>query len=140
MRNGREGCILASRRGRQRRASYSRTPPNLSTMIACAYPRWLSLVFVLTSFLGGCSIATESNFKDKIKRELVDPESAQFRDLKLTSSNKCLTGEVNAKNRMGGYVGFKKFFASEQKVIIANETSDEMKIIMATIDCMHTSD
>lgn len=37
-----------------------------------------------------------------------DPESARFRNMHITRGNVC--GEVNAKNGMGGYVGFARFF------------------------------
>lgn len=44
---------------------------------------------------------------------LNDPDSAQFRDEKLfsgwTIEQSALCGEVNAKNRMGGYVGYAPF-------------------------------
>lgn len=44
---------------------------------------------------------------------LVDPESAQFRD-EIRIGKSVLCGEVNAKNRMGGYTGFKKFVRTQE--------------------------
>lgn len=48
-----------------------------------------------------------------VRNELNDPEAAQFRNLRLFSNwtprESVLCGEVNAKNRMGGYVGFRHF-------------------------------
>lgn len=41
---------------------------------------------------------------------LKDPASAQFRDERLTPGG-VLCGEVNAKNAMGGYVGFRKYIS-----------------------------
>jgi hypothetical protein len=41
---------------------------------------------------------------------LKDPASAQFRG--ETRNQNILCGEVNAKNSMGGYVGFKRFFVA----------------------------
>jgi len=41
---------------------------------------------------------------------LKDPASAQFREERFGQSG-ALCGEVNAKNGMGGYVGFKKFIS-----------------------------
>lgn len=38
-----------------------------------------------------------------VKNDLIDPVSAQFKN------QKGFCGEVNSKNKMGGYVGFKKF-------------------------------
>jgi hypothetical protein len=45
---------------------------------------------------------------------LKDPESAQFRNEHITKSG-ALCGEVNAKNSMGGYVGFKRYIAVDNK-------------------------
>ncbi|GAB3416792.1 hypothetical protein NX774_12075 [Massilia agilis] len=44
---------------------------------------------------------------------LRDPDSAQFRNEFLGPTG-TLCGEVNSKNGMGGYVGFKKFIANVQ--------------------------
>ncbi len=45
---------------------------------------------------------------DYMKKDLKDPSSAQFR--KLYSNDRCLTGEINAKNSFGAYTGFKEFY------------------------------
>ncbi len=42
-----------------------------------------------------------------VKRDLSDPESAQFRNIKNVGTHIC--GEVNAKNRFGGYTGYRRF-------------------------------
>jgi hypothetical protein len=42
--------------------------------------------------------------------KLRDPASAQFRNERITQGG-TLCGEVNAKNGMGGYIGFKKYIA-----------------------------
>jgi len=47
--------------------------------------------------------------KSKVLERLTDPASAQFRKLKLLQDNKGLCGEVNAKNKLGGYAGFSAF-------------------------------
>lgn len=47
--------------------------------------------------------------KAAVLENLKDPDSAKFRNLK-TSRDLFLCGEVNAKNSMGGYVGFKRFY------------------------------
>jgi len=48
---------------------------------------------------------------------LKDPAAAQFRGLKIArvskeSSDLVLCGEINARNSVGGYVGFRSFFAT----------------------------
>jgi hypothetical protein len=47
--------------------------------------------------------------KTAVTDELKDPESARFRGVQIVRGSVC--GEVNAKNSMGGYVGFKRFVA-----------------------------
>lgn len=54
--------------------------------------------------------------------QLNDPDSAQFRNLKYvgnwTAKGGLLCGQVNAKNAMGGYVGYSWFEASLKSVSI----------------------
>ncbi len=47
-----------------------------------------------------------------VKGMLIDGESAQFSDLKYYKATKFGCGYVNAKNKLGGYVGKKKFVVS----------------------------
>lgn len=59
----------------------------------------------------------ESAAKDAMRANMVDPDSAQFRELVIRHRDgmRILCGEVNAKNRMGGYVGFRPFFIEGSK-------------------------
>jgi hypothetical protein len=61
--------------------------------------------------------------KELAARELIDPGSAQFRDVVAFKAGPSSTGfappgswtvcgEINGKNRLGGYVGFAKFAAN----------------------------
>ncbi len=62
-----------------------------------------SILIVLE--LAACS---DSSVKTEVKSMLIDPSSAEFRSITVfENGNYC--GEVNAKNRMGGYVGHKAF-------------------------------
>ncbi len=45
-----------------------------------------------------------------VRERLTDPRSAQFQRERTSKSAVC--GEVNAKNRMGGYVGFQQYLFS----------------------------
>lgn len=55
--------------------------------------------------------------KRELTKEFLDPDSANFRDTFVTSSNgsQTLCGEVNAKNKVGGYVGYKAFIVPYDK-------------------------
>lgn len=43
--------------------------------------------------------------------QMLDPGSATFQGISEKLADFAYCGEVNAKNRMGGYVGYKRFFA-----------------------------
>lgn len=70
------------------------------------------LVAACATGLGACDHPNVTSAKDAVRRVLVDPESAQFRDVRQYSkpdSPVLVCGKVNAKNRMGGYTGFHNF-------------------------------
>lgn len=48
--------------------------------------------------------------KDAVRELLRDPNGAQFRNVRLSSDGH-VCGEVNPRNGMGGYTGFRPFFA-----------------------------
>jgi hypothetical protein len=56
-----------------------------------------------------------------IKKDLVDPDSAQFTE--LYSNDHCVTGKVNAKNSFGGYVGAVDFYYDARNKL--GRTSDD---------------
>lgn len=65
----------------------------------------------------GCS---DSKIKEKVSSLLKDPDSAKFRNIKLfKNGNYC--GEINAKNELGGYVGFKVWTKFNGEVEIFSE-------------------
>lgn len=49
--------------------------------------------------------------KKAVIKDLKDPESAQFRNVRIKDHQVC--GEVNAKNALGGYTGFERFSYSK---------------------------
>jgi hypothetical protein len=75
------------------------------------------VLFLFTVVLTACNVvsgdSTEvSKMKLIVKDTLFDGESAQFSDLKYYKSTNFGCGFVNAKNKLGGYVGKKKFIVS----------------------------
>jgi len=63
------------------------------------------------------SACSDSNVKSEVKSVLIDPSSAEFRSItSFKNGNYC--GEVNSKNRMGGYVGYKAFSKVDGKLEI----------------------
>lgn len=55
--------------------------------------------------------------RDAVRARLKDPDSAQFRN----QAGWC--GEVNAKNSLGGYVGYRRFIASGRTVLVEGDVS-----------------
>jgi hypothetical protein len=59
-------------------------------------------------FLPGTAAYQEARAREAVAQTLIDPASAQFRNVESRSDAVC--GEVNGKNRMGAYVGFVRFY------------------------------
>ena len=60
--------------------------------------------------------------KSIVKNMLIDGESAQFTDLKYYKATNFACGFVNAKNKMGGYVGNTSSTLPARKWMISLET------------------
>ena len=68
------------------------------------------------------------SLRANVLMQLNDPDSAQFRNEVYvgpwTMEKGVLCGQVNSKNRMGGYVGFKAFSATSKDALIMSEPDD----------------
>lgn len=78
-----------------------------------------------------------------VLEKLKDPESARFRNIRSVGPKddlgEVICGEVNAKNEMGGYVGFQTFFFTPKDggVLIPGQhriTTDPLDSIALTAD------
>lgn len=78
----------------------------------------LSLLFLAASGVANAGEPPEAQFAQAAKKlleaRLRDPGSVQYRNLgvyrPLEAQGRSLCGEFNAKNSLGGYVGFKRFW------------------------------
>jgi len=61
--------------------------------------------------------------KTRLARGLTDPDSAKFRDVFISPRRGAVCGQINAKNRMGGYVGFRRFIVAQDRVGIEEDDS-----------------
>lgn len=77
----------------------------------------------------GCTDADIGNARDAVRRKLYDAESAQFRNERVyrVDGRTTVCGEVNAKNRMGGFAGFQPFTVAAGVVVNMGAS--------ATLDC-----
>ncbi len=55
---------------------------------------------------------------------LYDPASSQFEDVAHFPSTGAVCGRVNAKNRMGGYVGFTRFVITTSGEVVVDPNAD----------------
>lgn len=59
-----------------------------------------------------CGASVQNEAQEAVARDLRDPASAQFRDVKIYPKYVC--GEVNGKNGVGAYVGFTRFWYNRE--------------------------
>lgn len=71
----------------------------------------LAVGLTVTLSLSACDSKID-RAKEAVARDLIDPSSAQFRDVKLSDDGFTVCGEINGKNRLGAYVGFMPFMVS----------------------------
>jgi hypothetical protein len=65
-------------------------------------------IFLIVALTLGLVACGDGAVKSEVKSLLIDPSSAEFKSIAVfKDGNYC--GEVNSKNRMGGYAGFKAF-------------------------------
>lgn len=79
------------------------------------------LVVLVIVFVGAMQYK-EKRLRDDLRKQVLsvlkDPSSVQWRDEFLSSDRSTLCGEVNAKNSLGGYVGFKRYVANSHGHLI----------------------
>ena len=74
-------------------------------------------IIVTGSFALLAACGQEVRYRESVARDLLDPNSAQFRDTRVVdlysdagSRVRVYCGEINAKNGLGAYSGFRRFF------------------------------
>ena len=69
--------------------------------------------------------------EDAVKLTLIDASSAKFQEIENCSGDRTVwRGKVNAKNRMGAYVGFEPFFYDGISVATPSADADDRFMIM----------
>jgi len=68
--------------------------------------------------------ACEGEAEKAVRRTMLDPDAAQFRDVsRCTSDSEVWRGDVNGKNSFGAYTGFKPFFYSGYSVAYPGDSA-----------------
>lgn len=80
-----------------------------------------------------------NELRSEVLKQLNDPESAQFRNERYwsnwTRTGGVLCGEVNAKNLMGGYTGYRTFVVFPGLATIYSESEVKSRQAMGTPVC-----
>ena len=63
-------------------------------------------------------VKTIANAHAVVLNVLKDPNSAQWRNENIAADNMTVCGELNAKNSMGGYVGFKRYISNQKSHLV----------------------
>ncbi len=87
----------------------------------------------------GCTDG-EKVITDKVKSQLSDPMSAQFQEVEyfIDDKNTLGCGSVNAKNKMGGYVGFTGFMLWQGQMRFAADSDYHPRAIF--VCCLAVKD
>lgn len=68
--------------------------------------------------------ATVARLEERLRNVLVDPSSMQIRDPRLTSDGTTLCAEVNARNKQGVYLGFRRAVVSDTVISMDQDPDD----------------
>lgn len=97
----------------------------------------LSALIVMAAGCGG----KERAALDAVRAQMLDPESAQFRNVRSVRNRYGevgICGEVNAKNSLGGYAGFRHFMAQGGRVVLQSRDDEALASFQAShfADCL----
>lgn len=65
-------------------------------------------------------IGLEHRTRTWLEDDLLDASSAKFRRLRLAGHG-AVCGEVNAKNRFGAYIGYRRFYAGKHSLALEDD-------------------
>lgn len=68
--------------------------------------------------------ATMTRLEERLRNVLVDPASMQVRDARLTADGTTLCAEVNARNKQGIYLGFRRAVVSDAVISMDQDPDD----------------
>lgn len=90
----------------------------------------MKMLLVLAAALLAAGCTGQDDAENGVKRLLSDPDSATFSDVRPGAAEGNFCGMVNARNRMGGYVGNTPFFyekATTISAIVAPPKTDDFR-------------
>lgn len=84
---------------------------------------FIPILIASTVIIGSCYLTYDQLFSPKakaiksIKLQLLDGDSVRFERLNYFSKSKHTCGLLNAKNKLGGYIGFKYFMLDADHIL-----------------------
>jgi len=76
--------------------------------------------------LGGCGDGFKQHVQERVKAQMIDPQSAQFSDDWYDSHRDIACGEVNGRNRFGGYAGRRLWAWGNGRAMIAPDVGEDV--------------
>lgn len=102
------------------------------------------LVLIFVTIAGGIRYYIEYQSHEPIIQALNDPDSAKFRNERFIGGwtlSGVMCGEVNAKNRLGGYIGYTSYYTvlsggipTYSRVVTPGDSSGESGFKDACVD------
>lgn len=94
------------------------------------------LILAILPLLGAC----EGDAERAVRRNMLDPDAAQFRDVRRCNGDRAVwSGEANGKNSFGAYTGYRAFFYSDGNVAYAGDALF-MPMLNRCYSDLHASD
>jgi len=93
-----------------------------------------AVLFPILLLVSGCDVPGTSQYAahNSIRALLKDPDSAMFQDDRvITGGTVC--GEVNAKNSLGGYIGFRPYIFSDGQSMI-DQGEPDFSALVRSVD------
>lgn len=110
----------------------------------------LIIILLPLLFLGEAQTKTPGNtinfekIRQAIKQKLTDPDSAKFKNMRLFNAgqkSELVCGEINSKNRFGGYTGFQPFaYAIDQSEGFFEVGGDLGSVLLIKTMCVGDSE
>ena len=102
----------------------------------------VAVITLATVFVYGWRYYLVHQHREAVLIQLKDPDSAKFKNERIefgwTLKDSILCGEVNSKNGVGGYVGYKEFSASGDTMIVEIASDESQRKLVE--DYCGTSD
>lgn len=85
-------------------------------------------IFIYAAYSAFTRYQSLREARKTVETILKDPASAQYSNETVSKDGAVVCGEVNSKNSLGGYVGFKRYLTRGKEVLIDGHTFDNWRL------------